>query len=72
MIFLCDELLSLVDAAETANPEAVRFLRMTSRLPMELQMKVSNMAVGSTKESVTNMAAERAFKNLAKKLKQDE
>lgn len=68
MIFLCDELLSLTEAAETTNPEAIRFLRMASRLPMELQMLVSNMATGSAQRSIGDVAAEKAFSDLAKKL----
>lgn len=54
------------------DEKTVRFLKMVSRLPIELQMKVSHMAMESSMENIPGKAREGAFKKLAKKLKSDE
>lgn len=68
IIFLCDELLALMKMTKKEDEKTVRFLKMVSKLPMEMQMKVSHMAAGSARENISGKAREEAFKQLAKKL----
>lgn len=54
------------------DEKTVRFLEMVGKLPMEMQMKVSHIAVESARENIPRKAREGAFKKLAKKLKSNE
>jgi len=73
LVFLCDELLqfkpaSLASAVTSFNPAAVRFFAIAKRLPMELQMVLCHVAVGSAKDSILSKDSEAAFKSLARVL----
>ena len=61
VIFVSDELLAI---RQTTTP-ATRFFRITSRLPLELQMVLCNRVVGLAKEIIPRRACEAAFKALA-------
>jgi len=63
-IFLCDGLLRPKPLL-TSNPSAVRFFSMAKRVPMELQMILCHLAVGSLKENIVSKDAEGAFMSLA-------
>jgi len=70
VVFLCDDLLQLKPAshaAATSNPAAgtLRFFTIASKLPMELQMILCRLVVGSTKQNIIHEDSEEAFKDLA-------
>ena len=64
VIFHSDGLLQLKKRLKKTRP-VVRFFKITSRLPIELQMIICNMALGSSKEFVKTKDSEPAFKKLA-------
>ena len=65
-IFFCDGLLQLKPVPSSNPAAAVRFLTITKRLPMELQMILCHRAVGSAKDSILSKDSEEAFKSLAR------
>ena len=66
-VFLCDDLLQLKPAPTTATSSAAtRFFALAKRLPMELQMILCHLAVGSTKENILRKDSEAAFQALAR------
>ena len=71
-VFLCDGLLQLKPASSPAtipNPAttaATRFFVIAKRLPMELQMILCRLAVGSRKQNILRKDSEAAFKALAR------
>ena len=65
IIFLCDDFVVLHHAA---TPEIKRFFNIAQRLPMELQMLLSNRIFISPKEVVLKTHSEPAFKQLAHSL----
>ena len=66
VVFLCDDLLN-IEETEAQTP-AGRFFVIAKRLPMELQMCLCHMVVGSTKQNILSRDSEFAFKRLAKVL----
>jgi len=74
IIFLCDDLLQFKHKPDRyvgislSSAATIRFLEISKRLPMELQMILCNRAVGSAKESITTKNSEPAFKSLVKTL----
>ena len=60
VVLLCDGLLKL-KPAPSSNPAAVRFLTITKRLPMELQMILCHRAVGSMKQSILHKDSSQGF-----------
>ena len=68
-VFLCDDLLQFKPAshpAGAAGAAATRFFAIAKRLPMELQMILCHLAVGSPKENILRKDSEAAFKSLAR------
>jgi len=73
VIFLSDGLLTVVGAESSSlsSPtlnEAARFLRITQRLPIELQMVLCNHVFGASNDNVLTKHSEPAFKKLGKLL----
>ena len=68
IIFLCEGLVLVKLALVPSNPAAVRFMIITRRLPMEVQMILCRRAVGSSKDSLLSKDSEAAFKSLARVL----
>jgi len=64
-VFLCDDLLRPKPAS---HPAATRFFTIISKLPMELQMILSHLVVGSMKQNILRKDSEAAFKSLARRL----
>jgi len=63
VVFVSDGLLQ-INETTTATP-AARFFSIARRLPLELQMIVCYLVVGSAKETIPNKESEVAFKSLA-------
>lgn len=72
MVFLSDGLLELPVPSVEELPANVagrmRFFRIAGRLPMELQMVLSNRAVRSPRDGITGEQRERAFRDAARRL----
>ena len=73
IVFLSDDLLDIKRLNNTANTDrkskqhkSVKFLNVSRRLPMELQMLLCHRVFGSTKHNVTSTESEAAFRRLAK------
>ena len=62
-VFLCDDYLRIKQPE--SNSKIGRFFRITSHLPMELQMIVCHRVYGLAKENIPSRDSELAFKNLA-------
>ena len=65
VVFVSDELLQFKDTTPTP---AARFLSITRRLPLELQMIICHRVVGSPKEIIPGKESEVAFKSLTGRL----
>jgi len=65
VVFVSDGLLQIKD---TTPSSAVRFFNIARRLPLELQMIVCHLVVGSAKEIIPGNESEVAFKSLASRL----
>ena len=65
VVFVSDGLLQTKDTTPTP---AVRFFSTARRLPLELQMIVCHLVVGSAKEIIPGNESEVAFKSLASRL----
>jgi len=65
VVFVSDGLLQI---NETTPSPAARFFSITRRLPLELQMVVCHLVVGSSKEIIPGKDSEAAFKSLAQSL----
>ena len=65
VVFVSDGLLQI---NETTPSPAARFFSITRRLPLELQMVVCHLVVGSSKEIIPGKDSEVAFKSLARRL----
>ena len=65
VVFVSDELLHV---NETAPAPAARFFNIARRLPLELQMVLCHLVVGSAKEIIPGNDSEVAFKSLANRL----
>ena len=71
VVFLCDGLFKFSEApsAEATSTNAVRFLKIAERLPLELQMMLCNHTQGiRNQDLIPVQSREGAFKNLAKSL----
>ena len=68
IVFLCDDLLHLKPARDTATPSSVKFFTIALKLPMELQMILCHRAVDSMKQNILHKDSEAAFKSLARTL----
>ena len=72
IVFLCDDFLSLKLDAESSEGESAKqqrarkFFMMTKRVPMELQMKISNNTSFFSDDIVPTRLSEPAFKKIAK------
>jgi len=64
IVFLCDDLLQLKPARDTATPSSVKFFTVVSKLPMIL----CHRAVDSMKQNILHKDSEAAFKSLARTL----
>jgi len=64
VVFVSDGLLQI---KETALTPAARFFKIARRLPLELQMVLCHLVMGSDKEIVPGKESEVAFKELARK-----
>jgi len=51
-----------------STPPTARFFRISTQLPLELQMVLCYRAVGSAKENISGKDSEAAFKCLAKRI----
>jgi hypothetical protein len=72
-IFLCDDLLQVNTTLITSNKSATavnatRFFKITSKLPMEIQIIMCCHVVGSMKQNILRKDSEPAFKSLARTL----
>jgi len=63
VVFVSNELLQI-----TTPTPAARFFNIARRLPLELQMIICHLVVGSTKEIIPGKDSEVAFKSLAESL----
>ena len=68
-VFLCDGLLRFKPALTTNEAAALRFFTIATRLPMELQMILCRVVVGSVKDNILSKNSEVAFKSLARILR---
>ena len=69
IVFLCDGFFALreLDGPESQQSRNARkFLLITQRLPMEIQMSVANKTAGSSKQFVLTARSEPEFKKLAR------
>ena len=66
VVFVSDGLLQINDT--TTTTPAARFFNIARRLPLELQMVLCFLQVGSPKETIQGKDSEVAFKSLAEKL----
>jgi len=64
-VFVSDGILQVKDTTPTP---AARFFSIARRLPLELQMIVCHLVVGSAKETISGNDSEVAFKSLARTL----
>ena len=67
VVFMCEDLLTIKPGGADDLDHARKFLSITQRLPMELQMIVCNRFVGSLDDHVLSKDSERAFGRLAQK-----
>lgn len=67
VVFLSDDLLEVRAGAEFSHPAIARSLAVVQKLPMELQMMLCHLMVGSAKESIQTNDSETAFRALATK-----
>jgi len=69
-LFWCDDLLRITETTrgEDSLMRAKRFLRITKRLPMELQMLLCYRIVGSMRSNIPLFEREAAFRDLARRL----
>jgi len=58
----------LLQTSDTVPSPAARFFNIARRLPLELQMIVCHLVVGSAKEIIPGNESEVAFKSLASRL----
>lgn len=65
MVFYCDDYLRLCQKIPSVSLNRLRFMRITSQLPLDLQMVVCNRAYGSPKDLILCSVSEPAFKKLA-------
>jgi len=65
VVFVSDGLLKIKDTT-TATP-AARFFSLARRLPLELQMVLCHLVMGSSKETIPGKESEAAFRELAKR-----
>jgi len=66
VVFVSDELLQVQKWANTTP--AARLFNIVRRLPLELQMILCRLLVGSAKETIPGKESEVAFKELAKRI----
>ena len=66
VVFVSDGILQIKDTT-TATP-AARFFSLARRLPLELQMVLCHLVMGSAKEIISGKESEVAFKSLAESL----
>jgi len=66
--FLCEGLVRLHRRGGKALEPGKRFFKIAKRLPIELQMKLCHVAMGSTKEYIADEASRAAFASVATKL----
>jgi len=64
-VFVSDELLQVNDLTPTP---ALRFFKIITQLPLELQMVLCYRLVGSGKDIISGKDSEEAFKSLAESL----
>jgi len=65
VVFVSDGLLRI---KRTTPSPAARYLKIASRLPLELQMLLCFRVVGSAKEIIPGTEREAAFRELARRL----
>ena len=65
VVFVSDELLKI---KYTPPSPAARYFSIARRLPLELQMILCRLLVGSAKETIPGKESEVAFKELAKRI----
>jgi len=65
MVFLCDGLLRLKWRLRTEGEKGARFFKIVQRLPLELQLVVSQRAVRCARNSVSGKEVDIALANLA-------
>jgi hypothetical protein len=69
VIFCCDDLLKLKKSVFLAGRvDSLRFMRISIQLPIELQMLLCRRAAGSSLDSISSVAREEAFRDLAGEL----
>ena len=67
VVFVSDGLLQIKNLVDS-TPPAARFLRISTQLPLELQMVLCYRVLGSAKEIISGKDSEVAFKRLAKRI----
>ena len=67
VVFVSDGLLQVKKLVDS-TPPAARFFRISTQLPLELQMVLCYRVVGSAKEIISGKDGEKAFKDLAKRI----
>jgi len=68
VVFLCEGFVKLHRKGKRALEPGRRFFNVAKRLPMELQMILCHLAMGSTKESVHSADAQAGFRSVSTKL----
>ena len=66
VVFVSDGLLQIRDTA--SSPPAARFFKIARKLPLELQMVLCQLVMGSPKETIPGKESEAAFRELARML----
>ena len=68
VVFVSDGLLQIKNLVDSTSTPAARFLRISTQLPLELQMVLCYRVLGSAKEIISGKDSEVAFKCLAKRI----
>jgi len=71
VIFLCDDLVAVSaesPSSSATSQQATRFFQIAQRLPIELQMMISNRVFCSQKSIILTKHSEPAFKRLGRLL----
>jgi len=74
VVFLCDSHLRLRETAELSEEMArtQRFFRLAQRLPMEIQMRLCNLASDLNRDIVPTKFSEKAFRKFAGAFRKEE
>ena len=65
-LFVCEEREAADKMAEQRQDAAARFMKITAKLPQELQMVICNLTFGRNKSFVLTKESEPAFKEMIK------